>query len=403
MMGERSLRWLLVFSLFLTVCLVPLSGVCAEERKEIRVGAINAITGVDAMIGVEQKWAYEQAVADINKEGGVYVKELDKKLPLKLFFADDKSTPDQAAAAMERLVRLDKIDFALSSDNTPKNLAAATVCEKYKVFYLINIAWPEMVEAENYQWVGSFFFTPTGAARVPFQIWESLPEADRIKRPALITEDNLDGQAFREKFQQWEKEYGYKFVMDSPSPIGARDFSSHILKMKAGKADALLFHGPPTDGITLLRQIKEAQLPLRYIHGWKGFWPTEFVKAMGQDADYIIHDGFWTENSGHPGAKDLGQRYLKKFGKDSVSIGEHYATPQILAMAIEKAGSIDSAKVRNAVAGSTFKGTIMGDITFNDKAVAETSCLGLQWWKGERMPVWPPNPDVWTLKLRPVD
>ena len=64
MMGEKSLRWLLVFSLFLTFCLVPLSGVCAEERKEIRVGAINAITGVDAMIGVEQKWAYEQAVAD---------------------------------------------------------------------------------------------------------------------------------------------------------------------------------------------------------------------------------------------------------------------------------------------------------------------------------------------------
>ena len=64
---------------------------CSKEADEnaIRVGAIVSMTGMNAMTGAEQKWAYEQAVADINRNGGVYVKELDKKMPMNLIFADD--------------------------------------------------------------------------------------------------------------------------------------------------------------------------------------------------------------------------------------------------------------------------------------------------------------------------
>ena len=182
---------------------------------------------------------------------------------------------------MEKLIKMDKVDLLASSDNTPKNMAAATVAEKYKTFFLINIAWPMMVEEMGYKYVGNFFFTPMGAARVPFRIWDSLPEGDKIKRPGLITEDNLDGQAFNKEFISGAKEFGYEFVMNQPSPIGNKDFSGHVLKLKAAKADALIFHGPPTDGIILLRQIREAGLKLKYIHGYKGFWPTEFLKAMG--------------------------------------------------------------------------------------------------------------------------
>ncbi len=293
--------------LLLGVFLMWSNGVLAAEKSEIVIGAINSTTGHDAMGGTEQKWAYEQAVADINKKGGVFVKELKKKLPLKLVFADDSSAPDQAAAAMERLIRVNKVDFALSGDTTEKNLAAATISEKYKVLFLIDLAWPEMVDKENYKWTASFFFSPVGAARVPFQIWDSLPEAEKIKRPALITRDSQDGQAFRETFQHWAKEHGYQFAMDNPAPEGCRDFSSYILKMKSVNADALLCLVTPSDGITLMRQVMEQQgLKLRYVHGWQGFWPTEFYKTLGAKSDYVIHDGFWTENNGAPGRKSWG-------------------------------------------------------------------------------------------------
>lgn len=402
MVPKRYLVLCGCLAVLFAVCLAWSGGVCAAEKKEIIVGAVNSMTGPDAMTGAEQKWAYEQAIADINKKGGVFVKEFGKKLPIKLVFADDASVPDRAAAAMERLIKSSKIDLALSSDTTPKNLAAATVCEKYKMFFLIDLAWPEMVEKEGYKWVAAYFFSPSGAARVPFQIWDSLPQADRPKNPVLITEDNQDGQAFREMFQRWSKEHNYPFVVDNPAPQGNKDFSSYILKMKAANADALLFHGDANAGITIVRQIQEQGMKLKYIHGWQGFWPTEFYKALGSKSNYILHDGFWTENNNAPMSKELGRRYVKQFGRDSVSVGHHYASPQVLAMAIEKAGSINPAKVRDAVFGGTFEGTTLGKISFNAKGIATTQSLALQWWNGERMPCWPVLP-TWKLKIPPTN
>ena len=402
-MGRKRLMWFATIFVLLALCLVPFGNVSAADKKEIRIGAIVCITGVRAMAGAEQKWAYQEAVADINSKGGVYVKELGKKLPLKLIIADDKSANDQAAAAMERLVKVEKIDFALSDNGLELNRAAATVAEKYKIYFAMTSTWRDLVEGWNFKWVSNFFFTGGEAAEVPFKIWNSLPQADRPQRPVLMMEDNVDGQAFGEGFKHFAKQYGYSFVVDDPYAPGNKDYSSYMLKWKAAKGDALLVLSGPADGITILRQMKDAGVKMKYVHGWMGFWPTEFAQGLGQDANYVIHDGLWSENSGAPGAKDIGERFKKQFKRDSVSIGLFYANVQVLAKAIENAGSINGAKVRDAVFGGDFKGTVMGDLKFNEKGVAPSPSFALQWWNGERMPVYPANPALWKLKLMPTE
>ena len=391
----------LLFYFTLLLCFLAVSGAYAEERTEIRVGTINSLTGVNAMTGKEHLWAYKQSIADINAKGGVYVKEYGKKLPIRLIVADDKSMPDQAAASMERLIKLDKIDLALSSNITPLNIAAATVCEKYKMYYQITVTFLESIEAEHYEWVSDFFAYIGKISQQPFEIWNGLPEDQRPKRPALLMEDNQDGQGFGQGFLANAEKYGYKFVITEPFAVGTKDFSSHILKYKAAKVDAIITLCPPTDGITLLRQMKEQGLVIPFILGYKGFWPREFEQALGEDANYIIHDGFWSDTVGDPGSKELQERFIKEFGYDSTSVGLPYSSPQILAMAIERAGTLDPGKVRDQVFGGTFEGTTMGTVKYNKNGIAEMPFLALQWWNGKRMPVYPAKPDIWTLKLRP--
>src|SRR4030042_1723836 len=82
-------------------------------KTEILLGAINCMTGVEAMVGGEQKWAYEQAVKDINAKGGVFVKDLNKKLPMRIIFVDDESDVAKAAAGVEKLIKLEKVDVIL--------------------------------------------------------------------------------------------------------------------------------------------------------------------------------------------------------------------------------------------------------------------------------------------------
>jgi hypothetical protein len=50
----------------------------------------------------------------------------------------------------------------------------------------------------------------------------------------------------------------------------------------------------------------------------------------------------------------------------------------------------------------SIKVTMMGDVKFNEKGLAFKPLMAMQWWNGERMPVYPPNPKVWTLKMAPT-
>ncbi len=58
-----------LFVFILTACLITFSGASAQEKKEILIGAPLSLSGILAMDGIEQQWAYEQAANDINKTG----------------------------------------------------------------------------------------------------------------------------------------------------------------------------------------------------------------------------------------------------------------------------------------------------------------------------------------------
>ena len=111
--------------MIITLCLTFSSPVWAKEKKEILIGTHLSMTGMLAMSGTEQKWAYDAAVADINKKGGIFVKEYGKKLPVKLVVADDESDGGKAAAAVEKLIKLQKVDLILSGHSTPLGNSAS--------------------------------------------------------------------------------------------------------------------------------------------------------------------------------------------------------------------------------------------------------------------------------------
>lgn len=75
-------------------------------------------------------------------------------------------------------------------------------------------------------------------------------------------------------------------------------------------------------------------------------WPVEFYETLKSDADYICHDGHWSEAFGYGISKELAERFAKDFrGRTSVTIGNFYSVIQGLVKAIELAGSIDNKKL----------------------------------------------------------
>ena len=401
-MKKGSLLWL---GLCVCALLVPLalSSPAMAAGNEILIGAPASLTGALSPDGLELKWAYEQAVADWNKKGGIFIKSANKKLPIKLVFADDESEPSKVAAAIEKLVKIDKVDLMLGTHSATMSVPAINTSEKYQMVYHTTTHWPEMFRDQHAKWASDMFFSAGGASEVPFTIFETMLKAeDRPKSVALVMEDSPDGQAFGGGFRAHAKEHNITFAVDEPWAIGAKDYSPMILKMKAKNVDAILLYGAPTDAITLIRQIKEAKLNVKYLHGWKGTWAVEFAQALGKDANYVICDGFWSEDFPYPMCKELGQRYTAKFNKRSVSTGAFYGTAQTLFMAIERAKSYEKTAVRDALRNAEYKGTVMGDMKFDNIGLALFSSTANQWWDGKQMLFYPAIKGGYQLKLAPA-
>ena len=363
---------------------------------EVVVGALASMTGANAMTGAEMKWADQQAAKDINAAGGIDVG--GKKMELILKFVDDKSDATEGAAAVEKLIKVEGVELILSSNITPINLAAGIVAEKYEAFYSIATSWTDFIEAQNFKWVSDVFFTPGDAAEVPFSIVDLQPEAERPTKWCILTEDNQDGQGLGEGVKAIAAAHGYTIVQYEPYTPGTKDFSSVILKMKQNEVDAVVTLISPADGITFVKQMKEQDFSPKFLFGWKGFWPTEFMTALGPDSNYIGHDGFWSEDNGYPGSKELGEAFKADHdGLDSVSIGLSYANVQIMAQAISLAGSATAMEARDQVFGGTFPGTTMGDVTYSEKGIANVPPVGLWWMDGKRIMFWPDagNDFVW--------
>ena len=147
--------------------------------------------------------------------------------------------------------------------------------------------------------------------------------------------------------------------------------------------------------------MKENDCNVKYFHGYKGTWTAEFWDAMGKDAQYVMCDGFWSETYPYPGAKELGERYYNDFKKRSVSTGCFYATAQILWEAIEVAGTLEDAKVRDAVLTHEFKGTVMGDVKYQPDGSFGFPVTNNQWWEGKQMLAYPFVEDAWKVKVMP--
>ncbi len=393
--------WLLFLCLVCVTIWGNQSALAVTPKKEILIGAHLPLSGVSCLVGAEQKWAYDKAVKDINKAGGIYVKQYRRKLPVHLVVIDDESNPIKAAEAVEQLITQKKVDLLLSGQVGALGVIPGMItAEKYQKYYHGTVIWvPDFLE-HNFKWCTMYFFDVVQGAATPFETLNSLPENLRPQKTALFLEDSTDGKPVGDLWTALAEKYGYKIVLRESIPIGTEDLSNQIIKAKSIGVDAILMFSSVPETVTLVRQMKKMNFNVKFFYGMKGTWATEFYESLGIDSDYILCDGFWSMDYPFPGAKKLGKLHYKEFRKHSVGVGMYYAVCQILWQAIEKAGTLDSAKVRQAVIENKFK-TVMGKVDYDERGIALFPLAEFQWWKGKQKIIYPFEYSKFKIKIAP--
>jgi branched-chain amino acid transport system substrate-binding protein len=361
----------------------------AQAPLSIKVGAVVPLTGRYGSGGAQVKAGYEFAVEDINRAGGVMVKEFNRKLPLALILQDDESDATKTVARLESLASNQVVAY-LGGFGSDLHAAASSVAEKNKISYLGVAFALHKVHEQGFKYLFSpFVKSPDLAREIYVFLNASLPAAQRPRRVAVFKEKTDWGDEIGGLWATRATEFGYQAAVQEEYGVGARDLSDIILRAKAANVDGVLAVPTPPDGINLVRQMRLLAFNAKFYLFIRAADAPGWGQNLGKDGDYVVLAPGWHNAMKYPGVKELNEKHQRQFGRPAdVIVGPAYASIQILADAITRAGTLDRAKVRDAIAATQLM-TVVGPVKFRPDGTGVVPVVFVQWQRGKQELVWP--------------
>ena len=359
----------------------------------IKLGSVLPLTGPASVGGFWVKQGYDIAVKHINADGGIYVKEFNKKILLEITYQDNESNPRKTAERMEKLYSLDKVHFFLGGFTQFLILPQLAIAEKYEVPFIGTTLASTAEFSRGYKYIFTPFQSEQDQVISFLDVLDSIPKNQRPVRLAFFEAQEEWGEASGRYLQQFSKERGYQIVTQEKYAITTNDFSSLIVKAKSDGAEALYTNSMPPQGIRLLKQMKELNWNSKITCIMRAADVEAWTENLGKDGDYILHQGGWDYHLKLPGVQKFNEDYKAAYKfNPTPPTGSAYACIQIFADAIHRAGTLDPKKVRDAIAATNMM-TIMGPMTFapNGRGQGKYLRLMAQWQKGKDELVWPPD------------
>jgi branched-chain amino acid transport system substrate-binding protein len=396
--NKRNLNWSVC-----AICLVGLMMVisvstavpiaCAAVPPApafIDIGASIPLTGKFGSLGQQVKPGYAYAVKDINDAGGITVKEYGKKIPLRLTMYDDESDPTKAVSKMETLFSDQKVVAYLGGASSDMHVATTAIAEKNKVSYL-GIAFALIsIHQKDYKYVFSPFPKSVQQGPDTFAALNALvPAGQRPLKVAIFAEKSDWGLEQAGLWKSNATKNGYTVVVDEQYAMGNVDFTAMILKAKAAGAETLLALPNQPSGEALFKQMVENGWTPKFSLIIRAPENVTWSKNLGKNGDYVTIFPGWHNSMKFPGVDKLNAAYQAEFKRDAdLLTGPAYACVQILANAIQTAGSLDRNKIRDAIAASKTS-TVLGNVTFNPDGTGKVLDPLIQWQNGKLEVVWP--------------
>jgi branched-chain amino acid transport system substrate-binding protein len=355
--------------------------------KTIKIGILISFTGPDGMVGKPAKDGYELAVETINKDGGVYIKEYGKKIPLELSIMDMETNPEKAVARAEALNQ----QGAVIVCGTTLMSATSDIFEKNKLPAITSLVTTVGLFERGFKYYFGISKMNDGVVDSVYAAFAKIPKGQKPTKWAIWQEQTDWIVELFDLARQKAPAQDITFVSDSKYPMITQDMGPLILAAKKAGAEAIFSAPVPPDAITMLKQMKELDYHPKAIMMIRACDDPAWVKMTGPMGDYVIGCPDWHPALNYPGVKELNAVYKAKFGTEThITSGNAYASIQIAAAAIEKAGSLDRTKVRDAIAGIDMM-TVYGPVKFNKGRRVYAPPVVTQWQKGIMEMIWPDN------------
>ncbi|MEJ1420934.1 MAG: DctP family TRAP transporter solute-binding subunit [Candidatus Sedimenticola sp. (ex Thyasira tokunagai)] len=318
-------------------------------NRPIIIG-LDADLSLDAKIsGLAIKRGATLAMDEINERGGVLGREF------ALLALNHRGMPSQGTRNIAKLVANSDVVGIIGGQHSPVIMAEKEMLQTNGIPFLAS--WSSTAEVVETTHEPNYIFRVSANDRLagPFMIDYVLSE---YKRPAIMLENSVWGRGNLRHMSSSLMEKGASFVQIEKFNRGDKNFSPLLDRINAAGADSIIMIAKPQEGQYIVNTLARQATPLSVISHW-GITGGDFWKMNKSALSRVDLSFFQTVSlldSANKPAMDLGKSYAAHYGIDSsrqikapTGVAHAYDIVQLMALAIEQAGTTERAAVRNAL------------------------------------------------------
>lgn len=375
----------------------------ALAASKVVIGHPACLSGKYAKAG-EQALGGVKAVIDWvnNVHGGIKVG--GKKLPIKYKYYDSESKKESVTSLIGRLITVDKVNVIFAPYSSGLTLRGAPVAESRRMLYMDHGGANNKIFRQGFRYVVQTIGPATRYHEGTLNMIHKIDPG--AKKVALAYEDSEFAKMVMHGAEAHAKKLGYNVVFSRTYPKGVTDLTPLLSAMKASKADFVIGGGHFEDGQLFNRQMADLDIDVKALSLIAAATIPAFYKALTSMAEGVMGPSHWEYGVKYSeaGARKAGLTWIGPSQDEFVSlfkkalakemIPDYHAAEagaQVLAyvLAVEKANSLDSDKVRTALGDLKFMSFYGGwDIDDTGLQVGH-SMVDVQWQMGKRIIVWP--------------
>lgn len=355
---SKSIIILIVFC-FLSL---GLSAAASAQVKEVLIGVLYPLSGINANIGIECKKAVEFAVDVINNKYDLDIPlARTEGLPnlggakIKVIFADHENNPQKAMVETERLITREHVVAMYATYGSSVTATSSQTSERLQIPHLNPNSSAPFLTERGFKW----FFRAAPTERqltenlFPFLMDMRDKKGKKVSRIVVIHENTLWGTDSAKVIIEQAPKFGCEILKSIPYDAKTTDLTTEVLLIKGLNPDVLVVAPYIPDSILLMKTLKELDYSppiLIALNG--GMSQTEFLNTVGKDAEFIISRAGWNVDLGEtrPLIKKVNDLFKKRTGLIFVDdSAKAFQNLFILADAINRAKSTEKEAINKAL------------------------------------------------------
>jgi branched-chain amino acid transport system substrate-binding protein len=317
---------------------------CAKKDDAIKVGEYASLTGKEATFGQSSHKGIVMALEEINAVGGVLGHKIE------LVSEDNQTKAGESATVVKKLLARDKVIALLGEVSSGRSLEAAPIAQSAHIPMIAPAATnPKVTETGDYIFRVCFIDPFQGTVMAKFAASEL-----HAKKVAIISSvSNAYSVGLAKYFRETFTEGGGEVVAEQKYSEGDKDFRAQLTAVKASGAEGVFVPGYYTESALLIRQARELGLTVPFFGG--DGWESEKLLEIGGDAlNGCFYSTHFSPQNDDPHVAEFVKKFQARWTNEIpdafAALG--YDAAYVLVDAIKRAGTTDSAKLRDALAAT---------------------------------------------------